>query len=114
MSFPLSDQEARSSVGRTEKRALLRGVRVLKMLQMSPASTLHELHKATRIAKPPLLRILGTLEREGMIRRRLDDGRYCISAKFTRGNRKPNPLNCLEEAAAPVLRRLCRKISCRA
>jgi hypothetical protein len=49
-----------------------------------------------------------------MIRRRLDDGRYCISAKFTRGNRKPNPLNCLEEAAAPVLRRLCRKISCRA
>jgi IclR family mhp operon transcriptional activator len=68
------------------------------------------MHETTGLPKPSLLRILGTLEQEGMIYRRLDDGRYCISTKLTRVVRKPDPFDYLAEAAAPVLDRLCQKI----
>jgi DNA-binding MarR family transcriptional regulator len=79
-------------------RALQRRLHVLKMLQTSPASTLQDVHRATGIAKPSLLRILATLEREGMIRRRLDDGRYCISAKLARGGQGLDAVDCIAEA----------------
>lgn len=91
-------------------RSLERGLRVLAAMQTSPISSLHEIYVATRIPKPSLLRILSTLEQVGAVSRRLADGHYRISA-LNRATRKRDRYDRVAEAAAPVLDRLCRKIS---
>jgi IclR family mhp operon transcriptional activator len=90
-------------------RALERGIQVLAVLQSNPVSSLRDIHLATRIPKPSLLRILKTFERTGMVSRRLADGHYRISM-FARVVRKRDRYDRVAEAAAPVLDRLCRKI----
>jgi IclR family transcriptional regulator, mhp operon transcriptional activator len=90
-------------------RGLERGLQVLEALQSRPISSLHELHLATRLAKPSLLRVLGTLQRAGYVSRRLADGHYRISA-FARMSRKRDRYDRVAEAAAPVLDRLCQKV----
>jgi IclR family transcriptional regulator, mhp operon transcriptional activator len=90
-------------------RGLERGLQVLKFLHSEPISSLHEIHAATAISKPSLLRILNTLERAGMVARRLADGRYRLSV-FTDVVRKRDRYDRVAEAAAPVLARLCQKV----
>ena len=90
-------------------RSLERGLQVLRALQDQPISSLYEIHHLTRIPKPTLVRILYTLEGVGAVSRRLADGRYRISATLSR--RKWDRFDRVAEAAAPVLDRLCRKIS---
>src|SRR5262245_3175572 len=90
-------------------RGLERGLRVLQVLQANPIASLHEIHLATRISKPSLLRILNTLEHAGYVSRRLVDGQYRISA-FVRVGRKRDRYDRVAEAAAPVLDRLCQKV----
>ena len=90
-------------------RGLERGLQVLKFLHSEPISSLHEIHVATAISKPSLLRILNTLERAGVVARRLADGRYRLSV-FADGVRKRDRHDRVAEAAAPVLARLCQKV----
>ncbi|KRQ96533.1 hypothetical protein CQ12_08690 [Bradyrhizobium jicamae] len=90
-------------------RGLERGLQVLKFLHAEPISSLHEIHAATAISKPSLLRILNTLERAGMVARRLADGRYRLSV-FTDVVRKRDRHDRVAEAAAPILARLCKKV----
>ena len=90
-------------------RALERGIEVLTVLQSNSICSLRDIHRATRIPKPSLLRILKTLERAGIVSRRLADGHYRMSM-FTRPTRKPDRYDRVAEAAAPVLDRLCRKV----
>ena len=90
-------------------RALERGLQVLDALQSNAISSLHEIHIATRIAKPTLLRILRTLECGGLVSRRLVDGRYRLSG-LRRSARKRDRFDEVAEAAAPVLYRLCREV----
>ena len=61
-------------------RGLERGIQVLRVLQSRSISSLHDIHLATRISKPSLLRILSTLERTGLVSRRLADGHYRVAA----------------------------------
>ncbi len=82
----------------------------MQALQTSPISSLHDIHLVTRISKPSLLRILYTLEQFGMVSRRLADGHYRISS-FVRAARKRDRYDHVAEAAAPVLDRLCQKVS---
>ena len=91
-------------------RGLTRGLQVLQALQTDPILSLHELHVATGFSKPSLLRILQTLEQFGMVSRRLADGHYRISTA-TRPARKRDRYGRVAEAAAPVLDRLCQKLS---
>jgi IclR family transcriptional regulator, mhp operon transcriptional activator len=91
-------------------RGLQRGLQVIQALQANPISSLHEIHLATHISKPSLLRILHTLEQFGMVSRRLADGHYRIST-FTQTPRKRDRYDRVAEAAAPVLDRLCQKVS---
>jgi IclR family mhp operon transcriptional activator len=91
-------------------RALERGLRVLQALQSNPISSLQDIHVATKISKPSLLRILRTLEAAGLISRRLADGCYRISM-FNQTTRRRDRYDRVAEAAAPVLDRLCQKIS---
>ena len=92
-------------------RSLERGLQVLKTLNATPISSLQEIHQQTRIPKPTLLRILLTLEQSSLISRRLADGRYRISWNLARLGRKRDRYDRVAEAAAPVLDRLCQKVS---
>jgi IclR family mhp operon transcriptional activator len=92
-------------------RSLERGLHVLRALQEQPISSLHVIHHLTRIPKPSLLRILYTLEQAGVVSRRLADGHYRISANQSHLTRKPDRYDRIAEAAAPVLDRLCQKVS---
>jgi IclR family mhp operon transcriptional activator len=94
----------------TTVRGLERGLQVFKALQRAPAMSLHEVHAATGLPKPSLLRLLATLERAGMVHRRIDDRRYLVSARLTQIVRRPGRFDVLAESAAPVLDRLCQKI----
>jgi IclR family mhp operon transcriptional activator len=91
--------------------SLERGLRVLQALHATPISSLQDVHHLTGLPKPTLLRILLTLERSGMVSRRLADGRYRISSNLTRLTRKRDRYDNVAEAAAPVLDRLCHKVS---
>src|SRR5215207_2939488 len=98
-------------MARTETiRGLERGLQVLQALQATPISSLHDIHLATHISKPSLLRILHTLQEFGMVSRRLADGHYRLSS-FTRPARRRDRYDRVAEAAAPVLDRLCHKVS---
>jgi IclR family mhp operon transcriptional activator len=92
-------------------RSLERGLQVLKALDATPISSLQEIHQQTRIPKPTLLRILLTLEQSSLVSRRLADGRYRISWNLARLGRKRDRYDRVAEAAAPVLDRLCQKVS---
>jgi IclR family mhp operon transcriptional activator len=90
-------------------RGLQRGLQVMQVLQTSSIASLSDIHRATHISKPSLLRILRTLEHAGVVSRRLADGHYRLSA-FTHGARKRDAHERVAEAAAPVLDRLCHKV----
>jgi IclR family mhp operon transcriptional activator len=92
-------------------RSLERGLRVLQVLLEHPISSLSDINNMTRIPKPTLVRILRTFANAGVVSRRLADGRYRISAALFQSARKPDRYDRVAEAAAPVLDRLCRKVS---
>jgi IclR family mhp operon transcriptional activator len=88
---------------------LERGLQVLDALQASPISSLQDIYQATRIPKPTLLRILFTLDKAGLVSRRLADGHYRLSTSAG-VVRKRDRHDRVAEAAAPVLIRLCEKV----
>lgn len=90
-------------------RGLQRGLQVMQVLQTTSIASLNDIHRATRISKPSLLRILRTLQQAGVVSRRLADGHYRLSA-FTRVARKQDAHERVAEAAAPVLDSLCQKV----
>ncbi|WP_050421773.1 IclR family transcriptional regulator domain-containing protein [Bradyrhizobium tropiciagri] len=92
-------------------KGLERGLHVLQALQMQPDSSLHELYVYTGISKPSLLRILHTLARSGVVTRRLADGRYRIGATLSRTPSRREHRDRIAEAAAPILERLCQRVS---
>lgn len=92
-------------------RGLERGLRVLEALEAKPIASLHDLHLVTGISKPSLLRVLQTLERFHLVSRRLGDGRYRAGTNLTRRPRRHVRDERVAEAAAPVLDRLCQRIS---
>ena len=81
-------------------RALERGLDVLESFQIHPTCTLQDIHRTTQIPKPTLLRILETLQRAGVVTRRLGDGRYRISSNLTRIVPRRVRYNRVAEAAA--------------
>ncbi|MEW6454764.1 MAG: IclR family transcriptional regulator C-terminal domain-containing protein [Pseudomonadota bacterium] len=91
-------------------RSLERGLRVLKSFQSQPNCALQDLHRSTKIPKATLLRILETLQRAGMVTRRLGDGRYRISSDFLQIAPRSARYSRVTEIAGPVLDRLCRKV----
>ena len=84
---------------------------MLQALQMQPDSSLHDLHLVTAISKPSLLRILHTLTRAGVVTRRLGDGCYRIGSTLSHAQSRREHRDRIAEAAAPVLERLCTRVS---
>lgn len=92
-------------------KSLERGLVVLQALQMQPDSSLQELYVLTGVSKPSLLRILHTLARSGLVTRRIGDGRYRIGATLSHAPSRREHRDRIAEAAAPVLERLCQRVS---
>jgi IclR family mhp operon transcriptional activator len=83
---------------------------LLRALQGRPASSLADLHRDTGMAKPTLLRLLGSLEQERMVWRAMGDGLYRTRVALERSDLlKPRHL-LLVEAARPHLAALQRAV----
>lgn len=90
--------------------ALERGLVTLKTLQEMQAASLRDLHLRTGIPKATLLRILLTLERQGLIWQRLADGLFRPSYTLQEQARNLGRVDRLIECAAPELESLQRNI----
>jgi IclR family mhp operon transcriptional activator len=62
---------------------VVRALQVLRALNRQPVSTLDALHKQTAIPKPTIVRLLQTLEAEGLVRRAPQYGAYYLTSEVT-------------------------------
>jgi IclR family transcriptional regulator, mhp operon transcriptional activator len=90
-------------------RALSRGLSVLQAVQDGAGLSLHEISRATGLAKPTLLRILRTLETEGYVRRGLTDQHYHANVRSVPTEEEVQR-SLLAEVAAPILDQLCQEV----
>ena len=90
--------------------ALERGLDVLRKLNERHGQSLAELHAATGIPKPSLLRILDTLEARGFAWRAIGDGRYRRRFALILRPSIADELLAIGEIAAPFLENLRRKV----
>ena len=90
--------------------ALERGLDVLRKLNERHGQSLAELHAATGIPKPSLLRILDTLEASGFAWRAIGDGRYRRRFALILRPSIADELLAIGEIAAPFLENLRRKV----
>lgn len=90
-------------------RALERGLEVLQLLRQSEGRSLQQLHDATGLPKPTLLRILHTLEQAGIAWRAIYDGHWRRGISLPAAQRPPEATLRLAELAAPHLAALQRK-----
>jgi len=91
-------------------RVLQRAAELLRALEARPGSSLAELHADTRIPKPTLLRLLGTLEAERMVWRAMADGRYRARVSLERPVLADHKHLRLAERAAEHLTALRRRV----
>jgi IclR family mhp operon transcriptional activator len=91
-------------------RALERGLEVLQLLQTTKAASLHDLHRASGLAKATLMRVLLTLERRGLVWQRMADGAYLPGHTLQARARYLEDEIHLVEVASSVLERLVRRV----
>lgn len=82
----------------------------MRALEERGSATLHDLHLSTKLHRTTLLRILLTLEQQGLVRRGLADGRYRNTFGLQRMTSALNEFDRLAEIAGPVLSELCVKV----
>ena len=88
--------------------SLGRGLQVLGVLQGMRAASLHDLHLATGIPKPTLIRILHTAHQRGLVWQRMVDGAFLPSHAQRR--LEPDEDAWLVEIASPVLDELSHQL----
>ena len=91
-------------------RALARGLTVLRLLQQSGGMSLNDLYRASGLPKATLLRILLTLEEEGLIWQRIADNAYLASHLVHRSFSGTEDERLFAELASPLLERLTRRV----
>jgi IclR family mhp operon transcriptional activator len=92
-------------------RSLNRGLDVLQAIHASKAVSLQDLHVATGLPKPTLLRILKTLTERQLVWQRIADGAYVAGYTFSaRASASVDEEAHLAEAAAPVLADLGKRV----
>lgn len=91
-------------------RAVVRALRLLRLMNERPVWTLHELHKASTLPKATLSRLLATLRLEGYVAAEATPGLYRLAGKvreldggYTEGSR-------LVDAGRPILLQVTREI----
>ena len=91
-------------------RALSRGLLVLRMLQQSGGMGLNDLYRTTRLPKATLLRILATLEADGLVWQRIVDNAYLASHMVQENVGGTAEEKRFVELASPLLEKLTRKV----
>lgn len=91
-------------------RSLERGLQVLALLTENRGHPLHELHQRSGLAKATLLRILLTLEGQGLVWRAIGDGCYRRSTGPRPRSAADEAALRIAEAASPHLEALQRKV----
>ncbi|HBN31732.1 MAG: IclR family transcriptional regulator C-terminal domain-containing protein [Rhodobacterales bacterium] len=91
--------------------SLQRGLAVIKSVKSLEPCSLHQIHQDTNLPKPTLLRILATLEKQGIVFRPIDDKRYRLSANSFLSSHTPDMRVVLQEVSVPILMDLCREIA---
>ncbi|MGY1708434.1 helix-turn-helix domain-containing protein [Geodermatophilus sp. SYSU D00758] len=89
--------------------SLSRGLQVLDVLRGMRAASLHDLHRATGIPKPTLIRILWTAHQHGLVWRRMVDGAFLPSHTLQPRNAADDDA-WLAEIASPALEELSRRL----
>lgn len=90
--------------------SLGRGIDVLLALQDRHVMTLQALNDTTGISKTTLIRILHTLHQKGLVWQRIADGAFLASHRLRRYVGLQDT-DWLVEVAAPILERLCDRVS---
>jgi IclR family mhp operon transcriptional activator len=62
---------------------VLRALQILRALNKQPVSTVDAIHKNTAIPKPTIVRLLQTLEADGLVRRAPQYGAYYLTSEVT-------------------------------
>ncbi|CAN5551786.1 DNA-binding transcriptional regulator [soil metagenome] len=62
---------------------VVRTLKILRALNFQPVSTLDRIHKQTGIPKPTIVRLLQTLQSEGLVRRAPQYGAYYLTSEVT-------------------------------
>ena len=91
-------------------RALDRGLEVLQVLLSTSACSLRDLHKATRLSKATLTRILMTLAQRGLVWQRIADGAWLPSHTLRANAARFDADGQLQEVAGPILEALCERV----
>lgn len=91
-------------------RALDRGLEVLQVLLTSSACSLRDLHKATRLSKATLTRILMTLAQRGLVWQRIADGAWLPSHTLRANAARFDADGQLQEVAGPILEALVERV----
>lgn len=98
-------------VGRMKSiRAVERAVELLRAIATHGTVTVPVLVDATGLPRPTLLRLLRTLEQQGLVRRRIRDQQYRLGAGIADLAATLQPGDLLADIAAPVLQALCEKV----
>ncbi|HMX11790.1 MAG TPA: helix-turn-helix domain-containing protein, partial [Burkholderiaceae bacterium] len=91
-------------------RAVVRALRLLRLMNERPVWTLQALHQASGLPKATLSRLLATLRQEGYVAAEATPGLYRLAGKvreldggYTEGSR-------LVDAGRPILLRVTRQI----
>lgn len=91
-------------------RVISRAVAVLRTLEQSPGQSLASLSAATQLPKASLLRVLASLELEGLVWRAIGDGLYRNRVSISKLSASHMTHYRLAELAAPVLQDLQRRV----
>jgi IclR family mhp operon transcriptional activator len=91
--------------------SVLRGLDILRVLNEHGPMTVGELHGATAIAKPTVVRIIGTLQHAGYVGPRSPELRYAVTAKVLQLSNGYNEQDHLLVTATPLLDRFRQQVS---
>lgn len=95
--------------GQPSVQALLRGLEILRLLNVEPALTVTDIARKVRLARITAYRLLETLERHGYVARD-DDKRYRLGPGVLELSSLYSKQNWVLEAAAPFMQELCREL----
>nr|MBO2489041.1 hypothetical protein [Gammaproteobacteria bacterium] len=95
--------------GQPSVQALLRGLEILRLLNVEPGLTVTSIAEKVRLARITTYRLLETLERHGYVARD-DDKRYRLGPGVLELSSLYSKQNWVLEVAAPFMQELCREL----
>ena len=90
--------------------SVVRALNLLRSLNDSPVSTIDKLHVQTKIPKSTIVRLLQTLEAQGLVRHAPQHGAYCLTAEVNKLSSGYHGAPRLIEASASQLDDMTRQV----